>query len=179
MSRNEKKLYDNFVNRYSLETLKEIADGEVCGDEILSGEDRERFGSLFNPKYPQLSEHYHPVRDGAVELHWIERNVFFNLGAAFGRRLANEPKPDAAKEEVDAVKGADRRAIDRGNFTREEERKMRLEEYLIEKLKGVDPKLFPQLKNELIAQIRRRTLCLIKGGRCEPEPDTLKGDCTL
>jgi len=92
--RKDKKVYDSFFDGYSPEELREIDDGEICGEEIVNVEDLDRFGSLFNLKYPKLRERYHPVRAGALELHWIERNVFFNLGAAFIRRLANGPKPD-------------------------------------------------------------------------------------
>jgi hypothetical protein len=77
--------------------LKRDDDTKVCGDEILCGENLTRLGSLINPKYPQLSEHYHPVREGEVESHWIERNVLFNLRRAVERRLVNEPKLDAAR----------------------------------------------------------------------------------
>jgi hypothetical protein len=58
--KHEKKLYDDFVNGYSLEELKQIDDGELRGDELLDLEDLERFGSLFTPKYPQLRKRYEP-----------------------------------------------------------------------------------------------------------------------
>jgi hypothetical protein len=47
-------------------------------------------------------------------------------------------------------------------------RKDQLEEYLIEKLKEVDPRLFPKIRDELKACLRRRELRLIKGARYEP-----------
>ena len=95
--KNEKELYDRFINQLFPETIKGLEEGTIYGDEIVDREHLERFGSLFNRKYPQLRNLYDPVRDGALELHWIERNVFFNLGAAFNRRVAKEPKLDTLK----------------------------------------------------------------------------------
>jgi hypothetical protein len=57
--------------------------------------------------------------------------------------------------------------------------KTTVEEYLIERLKEVDPRLFPKIRDELKANLRRREFQLIKGGRYEPQPGTLKGESTL
>jgi hypothetical protein len=58
-------------------------------------------------------------------------------------------------------------------------RRRRLEEIIVETLKDVDPDHLGRIKREFIAEIRRRKFRVVKGGRYESQPGTLKGESTL
>ena len=169
--RNEKKLYDDIINRLSPEYFRGIEEGELSADEIVSTEDWKSLGNRINPEYSKLDD-IACVCSATREVRWTERQLFFKLGAAVGRRLRNEPKADAAKGEVDAVKGNG----PRGSGKRAQRE---LEEYLIARLEEVEPELIPQFLDEIVRRANRREFQLIKGGRYEPRPGTLKGESTL
>jgi hypothetical protein len=48
---------------------------------------------------------------------------------------------------------------------------------------GIDPEhraiVKTILKRAVVVRLRRKELTLLRGGRYEPRPDTLKGECTL
>jgi hypothetical protein len=58
-----------------------------------------------------------------------------------------------------------------------------MEALLTELLRGIDPEhraiVKTMLKRAVVARLRRKELTLLRGGRYEPRPDTLKGECTL
>jgi hypothetical protein len=56
---------------------------------------------------------------------------------------------------------------------------MELFEYFIELLREADPCQYPEIMDRLEKWIRRKEFQLIKGGRYEAQPDTLKGKSTL
>src|SRR6266481_5769014 len=93
---NKKKLYDDIINRLSPEELRGFEDGELSADEIVSTEEWRRLGNRITPKYSELDDIV-CVCSPTSEVRWTERQLFFKLGAAVGRRQAKEPKPDPVK----------------------------------------------------------------------------------
>jgi hypothetical protein len=59
------------------------------------------------------------------------------------------------------------------------DRRKRLQDQMIDMLSRVEPDQLQRVKREFLAEVRRRKFRVIKGGRYEPDPDTLKGNCTL
>jgi hypothetical protein len=51
---------------------------------------------------------------------------------------------------------------------------MTVEEYLIERLKEVDPRLYPKILDELEKRLRRKAFQLIKGAATNPSPTRLR-----
>jgi len=89
MRKNEKKLYDDFIDQLYPESLRDLEDGKIEPDEILTLEDQERLGTLIDPQYPRLIKAA-PVREAGSRLRYAEHEIFFNLGLAFGRRLHDQ-----------------------------------------------------------------------------------------
>ena len=81
-----KKLLDKAVNNYSPDEIRGIAEGEYSGDQILSEENRKRLGALIDPDYPKAEEIYYPVREAESMMRWVEREMYFKVGMAFGSR---------------------------------------------------------------------------------------------
>ena len=94
--KNEKELYDDIINGLSPEGLRGVAEGELSADEIVSTEEWKSLGNRINPEYSKLDEIV-CVCSATSEVRWIERQLFFKLGSAVGRRQAKEPQADAVK----------------------------------------------------------------------------------
>jgi hypothetical protein len=95
--KNEKKLYDNIIDKLSPENLRDVEEGNLSADEVVSTEDWKRLGNRITPNYSKLDDAM-CVCSPTSEVRWTERQLFFKLGAAFGRRLANESKRAAVME---------------------------------------------------------------------------------
>jgi hypothetical protein len=82
--KNGQDLYDRVINQYP-ESLKDLEEGKIKPDEILTPEDQESLGTLIDPEYHKLLEAA-PIREAGSRLRYAEHAMFFRLGLAVGRR---------------------------------------------------------------------------------------------
>jgi hypothetical protein len=81
----DQQILDKTVNDYSPEVIQALAEG-VSGADILHGKNGKRLGALIDPDYPRFSEIYAPARDAESMISWVQREMYFKLGWAFGQR---------------------------------------------------------------------------------------------